>query len=218
MSGAALHVGDGTGRGVSLRKRSADDGVPWWALTAAALSPALLVSAWTLAGALQPPTYRPLQQTISVLAGPSATNRWIMTAALFGVGACYFITAAGLTAIAGLARVLLVIAGVAAVGLALSPVPAHGSTPRHLAWTVVGSISIAVWPAVVRLREPLGSPVLGIRSTVTATAVFVILLGWTIAEARGGHLLGLAERLSTSVQICWPLVVAIVLQRQKRVP
>jgi hypothetical protein len=215
---AARPLGDAAGRGVRLRKASADDGVPWWALTAAALSPALLVSAWTLAGAMQPPTYRPLQQTISVLAGPSATNRWVMTAALFGVGGCYFITAAGLTAISGLARLFLVVAGVAAVGLAMSPVPAHGSTPRHLAWTVVGSISIAGWPAVVRFRGPLGSPVLGARSTTTATAVFVVLLGWTIAEAQGGHLLGLAERLSTSVQICWPLVIAVALQRRKRMP
>lgn len=201
---------------VSLRAATSDDGLRWWALISAALAPVVLISAWLLAGVVQPPTYRPLRQTISSLAGPAATNRWIMTAGLFAVGACYLATAIGLTGVVTMARLLLVLAGVAAAGLALSPVPTHGSTPRHLAWTVVGAAVITIWPIFARHRAPPHSLILSKRATLTAAAVFVVLLAWTLVETQLGQRLGLAERLSTAVQTCWPLVIAVALQREKR--
>jgi hypothetical protein len=39
------------------------------------------------------------------------------------------------------------VAGLAAIGIAASPEPVCGSTPRHLAWTVLGAVTITVWPA-----------------------------------------------------------------------
>jgi hypothetical protein len=45
------------------------------------------------------------------------------------------------------------------------------------------------------------------------TAVFVALLGWLLAETRDGSVLGLAERLTSSIQTCWPLVIAVALRR-----
>ncbi len=45
------------------------------------------------------------------------------------------------------------------------------------------------------------------------TVVFAALLGWLFIETQGGGDLGLAERLTTSAQACWPLVVAIALRR-----
>jgi hypothetical protein len=45
-----------------------------------------------------------------------------------------------------------------------------------------------------------------------ATAVFVALLAWLIIETQGGSDLGLAERLSSSVQTSWPFIVAVVLR------
>lgn len=197
---------------MGLRRTGSDD-VTWWALASAAMSPVVLVAAWLLAGAVQPSSYQPLRDTISVLAGPSATDRWIMTVALFAVGGCYLVTAAGLPGLWGVGRALLIVAGIASVGLASSPVPAHGTTPRHVAWTVVGAVTLTLWPAVARRRAAPQSPVLSARSTVVATALFVVLLAWTIFEARRGEFLGLAERLSTFVQTSWPLVVAVALLR-----
>jgi hypothetical protein len=46
------------------------------------------------------------------------------------------------------------------------------------------------------------------------TAVFLVLLCWLVIETQGGSDLGVAERLTSSVQTSWPFVVAVVLWRQ----
>ena len=56
--------------------------VPGWAVGTALLAPVVLVGGWLIAGALQPASYSPMRQTMSVLAGHSGTDRWVMTAAL----------------------------------------------------------------------------------------------------------------------------------------
>jgi hypothetical protein len=45
------------------------------------------------------------------------------------------------------------------------------------------------------------------------TAVFVALLGWLFIEARDGSVLGLAERLTSSIQTCRPFIIALTLRR-----
>ena len=45
------------------------------------------------------------------------------------------------------------------------------------------------------------------------TAVFLALLCWLVIETQGGSNLGMAERLTSSVQTSWPFVVAVVLWR-----
>jgi hypothetical protein len=47
------------------------------------------------------------------------------------------------------------------------------------------------------------------------TIVFAALFSWLFIETRDGSVLGLAERLTTSVQTCWPAVVAISLHRTR---
>ncbi|HEV2253969.1 MAG TPA: hypothetical protein VGS06_12315 [Streptosporangiaceae bacterium] len=42
------------------------------------------------------------------------------------------------------------------------------------------------------------------------------LLGWLLAETRDGSILGLAERLTTSIQTCWPFIIAVALRRTRR--
>jgi hypothetical protein len=44
----------------------------------------------------------------------------------------------------------------------------------------------------------------------------VALLGWLLAEARDGSVLGLAERLTSSIQTCWPFIIAVALRRTRR--
>lgn len=183
------------------------------AIMSSGLAPVLLIGAWVIADLLQPASYSPIRQTVSVLAGYAGTDRWIMTAALFLVGGCHLVTAAGLTAVRIRARILLAIAGLASIGIAASPEPAHGSSPSHLAWTVVGITAITLWPAfAVRLRSP-GPAVLSVRVTTAATAVLITLAGWLLFETQGGDVLGLAERLTTAAQTSWPFVVALALHR-----
>jgi len=51
--------------------------------------------------------------------------------------------------------------------------------------------------------------------SAAVTAVFGALLGWLLAETRDGSVLGLAERLTTSIQTCWPFIVAVALHRTR---
>jgi hypothetical protein len=44
----------------------------------------------------------------------------------------------------------------------------------------------------------------------------VALLGWLLAETRDGSVLGLAERLTSSIQTCWPFIIAVALRRSRR--
>jgi hypothetical protein len=189
-----------------------------WAIIPAGLAPVLLTGGYLVAGALQPASYSPVRKTISVMAGQAGTDRWIMTGGIFLVGGCYLVTAAGLTGVRAAARVLLILAGLAGIGIAASPVPASGATPRHLAWTVLGAVTIAVWPAFAARRASPRPLILSVYGSAAVTAVFVALLGWLFIQTRDGSVLGLAERLTSSVQTCWPFIVAVTLRRARRPP
>jgi hypothetical membrane protein len=190
--------------------------VPGWAVVSAGLAPVLATGGWLVADAVQPASYSPVRQTISVLAGHAGTDRWIMTGALFLVGGCQLLTAAGLTGVRVPARVLLAVAGLSSIGVAVSPEPALGSTPQHLAWTALGAVAIAVWPAFVARRAPPRPLILSPYGCAAVTAVFMVLLGWLVIETQGGADLGLAERLTVSTEACWPFVVAVALRQTSR--
>jgi hypothetical membrane protein len=187
-----------------------------WAIISAGLAPILLTGAYLMAGILQPASYSPVRTTISVMAGQAGTDRWVMTGGIVGVGGCYLVTAAGLTGVRASARALLAVAGLAGIGIAASPDPARGATPRHLAWTVLGAVTIAVWPAFAARRASSRPLILSVCGSAAVTAVFVALLGWLLAETRDGSVLGLAERLTSSIQTCWPFIVAVALRRTRR--
>jgi hypothetical membrane protein len=157
-----------------------------------------------------------VRTTISVMAGQAGTDRWIMTGGIVLTGGCYLVTAAGLTGVRASARALLIVAGLAGIGIAASPEPASGATPRHLAWTVLGAVTIAVWPAFAARRTPPRPLILTGYGSAAVTAVFVALLGWLLIETRDGSVLGLAERLTSSVQTCWPFIIAVTLRRTRR--
>jgi hypothetical membrane protein len=186
-----------------------------WAVVSAGLAPLLLTGAYLVADLLQPPSYSPVRTTISAMAGQAGTDRWVMTGGIVLTGGCYLVTAAGLTGVRALARALLAVAGLAGIGIAASPEPARGAAPRHLAWTMLGAVTIAVWPAFAARRAPRPL-ILGVYGSAAVTAVFVALLGWLLAETRDGSVLGLAERLTSSIATCWPFIIAIALRRAGR--
>jgi hypothetical protein len=150
------------------------------------------------------------------MAGQAGTDRWVMTGGIVLVSSCYLVTAAGLTGVRASARAQLALAGMAGIGVAASPEPAAGATPRHLAWTVLGAITIAVWPVFAARRAAPRPLILSGYCSAAVTAVFVALLGWLLAETRDGSVLGLAERLTTSIETCWPFITAVALRRSWR--
>ena len=59
-------------------------------------------------------------------------------------------------------------------------------------------------------RDPLpGLDRRRIAAWYAAFAGYAALLGWLLAETRDGSVLGLAERLTSSIQTCWPFIVAL---------
>jgi hypothetical protein len=190
--------------------------VPVWTVVSAGLSPVLATAGWLVADAVQPASYSPIRKTVSVMAGHAGTDRWIMTGALFLVGGCQLVAAAGLAGVGVPARVLLAVAGLSSIGIAASPEPATGSTSQHLAWTSLGAVVLAVWPAFVARRAPPRPLILSSYGCAVVTAVFIALLGWLVIETQGGTDLGLAERLFLSIETCWPFTVAIALRHASR--
>jgi hypothetical protein len=191
--------------------------VPGWTVGTALLAPAVLVGGWLVAGALQPPSYSPMRQTISVLAGYSGTDRWVMTTALLVVGSCQIATGAGLTAVRIPARILLILTGLSTLGIAATPEPATGPTSRHLAFAVSCVVTTAVWPVLVARRAPAQSWILSLRSCATVTVLFAALSCWLLIAAQDSSGdLGTVERLTSAAQGLFPLVVALALRRTAR--
>jgi hypothetical protein len=191
--------------------------VPGWAVGTALLGPVVLVGGWLIAGALQPTSYSPMRQTMSVLAGHSGTDRWVMTAALLLVGSCQIATGAGLTAVRMPARILLILTGLSTLGIAATPEPATGPTSRHLAFAVSCVVTTVVWPVLVARRAPTQSWILSVYGCATVTLIFAGLSCWLLIAARdGGGDLGMVERLTSAVQSLFPLVVALALRQTAR--
>jgi hypothetical protein len=188
--------------------------VPGWVVGTAWLGPAVLIGGWLAAGALQPASYDPMRQTISVLAGQTGTDRWVMTVALLVVGSGQIATGAGLAAVRLPARILLILTGLSTLGIAATPETATGPTSRHLAFAVSCVVTTAVWPALVARRAPAQPWILSVHGGVAVTTLFAALSCWLLIAAQSGAGdLGLVERLTSGVQSLYPLVVAVALRQ-----
>ena len=191
--------------------------VPGWAVGTALMAPVVLVGGWLIAGALQPASYSPMRQTMSVLAGQSGTERWVMTAALLLVGSCQIATGAGLIGVRPPARLVLMLTGLSTLGIAATPEPATGPTASHLAFAGSCVVTTAVWPVLVARRAPAQSWILGVYGCTTVTVIFAGLSCWLLVAARdGGDALGAVERLTSAIQGLFPLVVALALRQTAR--
>lgn len=183
--------------------------VPWWAVLSSAGAPVLLIGGWQLAAARQPGGFDPVNQTISALAARGATDPWIMTTALVGVGVCHTITAAGLASAAVPGRVLLGAGGVSTVVLAAFPLSVTGDSPVHVAAAAVAFGTLSIWPALAwRRRTP------GRSSSHLAAAGLLALLGWFgIEYLSEGPRIGLSERVLAGAQVLWPLAAVLLARR-----
>lgn len=196
--------------------RSRREDVPWWGLLSSAAAPVLLVGGWTVAAGRQRDGFDPVVETISALAARTADDRWLMTAALTGLGLCHLTTAAALRTAAMPGRVLLAVGGVATLGVAAFPLPApDGTAAAHTVAAGLAFLSLAVWPAAAGRA---GAPtVLTPPVSVPAAAVLSGLVLWfgTTLVADGGQV-GLAERAAAGAQALWPLAAAWGARRWRR--
>ena len=185
--------------------------VPWWGLVSSAVAPVLLVGGWTLAAGLQPGSFDAVADTISSLAAKGAADRWVMTLALAGAGACYVITGLALRPAASAGHLILMTGGVATVLVAAFPETAgHGGSLPHTFWATVGFVALGVWPLAAGRRGSLRPAWLrpGIRAG--AAGALLGLLVWFGTELIGrGRQVGLAERVLAGAEAVWPLAVVL---------
>lgn len=181
--------------------------ISWWALAAAFAAPVLLIGGFLLAAAIQPASYSPVHDPISELAGQGATDSWLMTSALAGLGSCYALAAFGLGPARGTGRVVLAAGGAATLSIAVFRQPVHGYSVSHEVAVILTALTCCTWPAFAWHRRhpaPLLRPVPGL----TAAAVSLGLAAWYSAESHGS-LLGLAERFAASLPPLWLLAVVV---------
>ncbi|GAA0369352.1 MULTISPECIES: DUF998 domain-containing protein [Micromonospora] len=184
--------------------------VPRWALASAVAAPILLIGGWTLGAARQPGGFDQVTETISALAAVDATDRWIMTLGLAGLGLCHCVTAAGLRPLAPAGRALLALGGVGTLAVAAFPLPAGGedSVPHTLAAAVAFG-ALALWPALAAPRTTTTRGPARRRAPWAALTVALALpVAWFVAElASGGERIGLAERVAAGAEALAPLLV-----------
>jgi hypothetical protein len=80
-------------------------------------------------------------------------------------------------------------------------------------FTCIGAAAITLWPALAAQRRASASIFVSARVSAVVFVGFLILLAWTVVETQDGGSLGLAERVSSAIQIGWPLAVAVSLRR-----
>ena len=174
---------------------------PWWGLVSSAAAPVLLIGGWTVAAGRQSGGFDAVVETISAQAAHGADDRWLMTAALAGVGACHLTTALALRSAAVPGRVLLAVGGVGTLLVAAFPLPVGGgSSAAHTAAAAVSFVAL-LRPAV----------------SVAAGAVLLGLVGWFFVElVADTDRVGLSERVAAGAQSLWPLVAAWGARRLRR--
>ena len=171
--------------------------VPLWALLSSTAAPVLLIGGWTLAASLQPAGFDQVSGTISDLAGLAATDRWLMTAALVGVGASHVTTALGLHPADRLGRAALALAGVATIAVAAVPVTGSDTPTAHTIAAGTSFLALTVFPTLAARSARNTPALLRPAAGVLATATLAIGLGWFAIElSTGGPRVGLSERVS----------------------
>lgn len=183
-------------------------------VAAGSAAPVLLIGGFFLATAIQPDSYDPVRDTISDLAARGATDSWVMTSALVGLGLCYLLAAFGLQPAGPAGRVLLGGAGVATLSIAVFRTPVHGYSFAHELAVIAAALTVCTWPlfgshrthpALLLTRAP----------SFTAAGVSLGLMAWYALESQG-PLLGLAERCAASAPALWLLAVVVTTRTRSR--
>jgi hypothetical membrane protein len=178
-------------------RREQTSAMRWWVWVSSAFAPLLLIGGWTLAQSRQPSDYDPTRDTISALAAHGASDAWIMTAGLAGLGASHLITAAGFWAPGRISRAVLAVGGAATVVVSASPQPAAAHVPA----AVVGFVALAIWPAFA----PRGS----FRSGRWLTLALLTLLACFAITLVAGKLVGASERALAGAEALSPIALVV---------
>jgi hypothetical membrane protein len=205
-------IGQFGGRPEPCNHRTASSvcgGVPWWTVVSASAAPVLLIVGFLVAAMLQPASYDSLRDTISSLAARGAAKPWVMTAAIAAVGACYLMTALGLSPARRIGRLALGGGGIATLSIAAFPTPLHGYSWLHALAVTAAAAAMCAWP-VLAAHQHCRTPLLRFGPNVAASvATFALVMWFTF---NGGDL-GLAERCAAVAPALWLFPVAFGARR-----
>lgn len=181
--------------------------IPWWGVAAAIAAPVLLIGGFLVATAIQPASYNPVSDTISELAERGATDSWVMTSALAGLGLCYLLAALGLQPARGFGRIVLASGGVATLSIAVFRSPRHGYSNAHELAVIAAVVTCCTWPVFASRRV---HPALLLTRTPSyaAAGVSLGLVAWYALESHGA-MLGIAERCAAAMPPLWLLAVVV---------
>jgi hypothetical membrane protein len=185
--------------------------IPWWVVAAAGAAPVLLIGGFVVATAIQPDSYDPVRDTISELAGQGATDWWVMTSALTGLGLCYLLAALGLQPAGSVGRALLAGGGVAVLLIAAFREPLRGYSLAHELAVIAAALTVCTWPVFASRRQH-PALLLTRAPSIVAAGLSVALVTWYALESHGA-LLGLAERVAAAAPALWLLAVVVTVRR-----
>lgn len=177
-------------------------------LVLAVVGPVQSVLGWSLSAALWP-GYDPVVQTISELASPESPVRYLQSS-FFILGALIdIVVALKFTVIAKPARVLIVLGGLATVGLTVFPTPLVGVSEPHRVFATISFVIFSIWP-VFGMRfgsewPPIVRPYASIAATLVLGAIAIGFLAiWSNPDI---HTAGFWERVVTTSQAIYPALV-----------
>ncbi|WP_024795571.1 DUF998 domain-containing protein, partial [Tomitella biformata] len=194
-------------------RQSSRAGPHRWVLATATLSPIMLIGGWLLAGRLQDSGFSPMQQSVSFLASYGAQHRYVMTGALLAVGCLNTATACGLTGVRASARIVLAIAGASTALVAAFPQPVNGTSTAHMVSAVSGAVLLTLWAGLASAPARVHPSLITSRGAVAAAILISISVVALFAAAQLDNYVGLCERICTSIQTTWPLVIALTLRQ-----
>jgi len=155
-------------------------------------------SAWAVTGA-STPGYSPVRDAISRLAATDAPHRGWMTAGFvaFGLGVTSYSVVEMRRSVDGPAWLAAAGAGLATIGVALTPLGPGDSNPGHWAFAGAGYLGVALAPLLATPRT---------RWSVAAGGVAAACL---IATTVGDDVSGLFQRTGLTVAHTWIVASAL---------
>ena len=178
------------------------------AIISSTLAPVVLIGSWLIAP-IGWPAYDSLHQTISELAAGDSPRKKPVKVAFIVTGSCHVVTAIAMPHVPTAARAMLVIGGIAAIFVALYPLPTmDSSSVAHTRSAVVHFIAMSTWPLLAVVHD--STWIQSRTGSVFSTTVMLTCFAWFAVSLRRPSLLtGIAERFLSGANVLWPLFLVL---------
>ena len=179
------------------------------ALWAATLGPVVTFIGYTI-GALLWPGYDGVKKTISDLAAnDSPVQLFISSVFIFGA-ICDIVVSHYAKAFRTSARIAILLAGLATIGLTVFPTPNQEDiSVEHRIFAISSFILFVVWPLLTIRRGPDAPPMLRPKVAIIGTLFLLSISVWFLSlwADDSSTIVGLGERIGVAAQGLYPMIV-----------